>query len=159
MPLNTYRVEYFWGPTEFKCKLDHVNFFHCHKQILKPSSQVQGPGGYHNVSLQIGPPITLEDRGRYVCLINNPQGHKHKEIFLKIADYSSSSSARNHFFDPFHSGKERGLNVPIFPTGNCSFSHCCLKKEMCTTRYIYTWSGISFVHFYGYLGREKVGFF
>ena len=69
-------------------------------QILQPSSQVQGPGGYHNVSLKIGPPIAYGDAGRYVCLINNPQGHKHKEIFLKIADYS-----RNKLFDTNYPAK------------------------------------------------------
>ena len=69
-------------------------------QILSPFSQVQGPGGYHNTSLQIGPPIVHDDAGRYVCLINNPEGHKHKEIFLKISDF-----ARNQLFDPFSPGK------------------------------------------------------
>jgi len=73
-------------------------------EILQPSSQVQGPGGYHNISLQIGPPIVYEDAGRYVCLINNPQGHKHKEIFLKIADYNSHH--RNPLYDPFNSNSD-----------------------------------------------------
>ena len=82
-------------------------------QILEPSSQLKGPGGYHNVSLKVGPPLTSDDRGRYVCLVNNPQGHKHKEIFLKVANYSSTS--KNHFFDPVNPGKKKykKLGLPL----------------------------------------------
>ena len=46
---------------------------------------MKGQGGYRNVSLQIGPPIKYEDAGRYICLVNNPEGHAHKEMFLGIA--------------------------------------------------------------------------
>ena len=82
-------------------------------QILEPSSQLKGPGGYHNVSLKVGPPLTSDDRGRYVCLVNNPQGHKHKEIFLKVANYSSTS--KKHFFDPVNPGKKKygKLGLPL----------------------------------------------
>ena len=55
-------------------------------QILPSSGEVQSPGGYHNVSLQIGPPAKYEDAGRYICLVNNPEGHAHKEMFLKIGN-------------------------------------------------------------------------
>ena len=36
------------------------------------------------MSLQIGPPVRYEDAGRYICLVNNPEGHAHKEMFLEV---------------------------------------------------------------------------
>ena len=51
---------------------------------MPSSGVVRSPGGYQNVSLQIGPPVKYEDSGRYICLVNNPEGHAHKEMFLKI---------------------------------------------------------------------------
>ena len=56
-------------------------------QILPSSGEVKRPGGHQNVSLEIGPPLKYEDAGRYICLVNNPEGHAHKEMFLEIGNH------------------------------------------------------------------------
>ena len=40
------------------------------------------------MSIQIGPPVGYEDAGRYICLVNNPEGHAHKEMFLEVGHRS-----------------------------------------------------------------------
>ena len=40
------------------------------------------------MSLQIGPPVRYEDAGRYICLVNNPEGHAHKEMFLEVGHHN-----------------------------------------------------------------------
>ena len=64
-------------------------------QILPSSGEIKRPGGYQNVSLQIGPPIRYENAGRYICLVNNPEGHAHKEMFLEI-DHASFDATRDY---------------------------------------------------------------
>ena len=41
-------------------------------------------GGIHNTTLEIGPPAQFMHAGRYICLVNNPEGHAHKEIFVRV---------------------------------------------------------------------------
>ena len=41
-------------------------------------------GGIHNTTLKIGPPAQFMHAGRYICLVNNPEGHAHKEIFVRV---------------------------------------------------------------------------
>ena len=41
-------------------------------------------GGIHNTTLNIGPPAQFMHAGRYICLVNNPEGHAHKEIFVRV---------------------------------------------------------------------------
>lgn len=41
-------------------------------------------GGIHNTTLKIGPPAQFMNAGRYICLVNNPEGHAHKEIFVSV---------------------------------------------------------------------------
>ena len=61
----------------------------CHFQILPSSGEVKRPGGYQNISLQIGPQVGYDDAGRYICLVNNPEGHAHKEMFLEVGHLNS----------------------------------------------------------------------
>ena len=58
---------------------------------MPSSGEVKRSGGYQNVSLQIGPPVGYEDAGRYICLVNNPEGHAHKEMFLEVGHRSSQN--------------------------------------------------------------------
>ena len=62
---------------------------------MPSSGEIKRPGGYQNVSLQIGPPIRYENAGRYICLVNNPEGHAHKEMFLEI-DHASFDATRDY---------------------------------------------------------------
>lgn len=40
--------------------------------------------GIHNTTLKLGPPAQFMHAGRYICLVNNPEGHTHKEIFVRV---------------------------------------------------------------------------
>ena len=112
---------------------------------------MKGPGGYHNVSLKVGPPLTSDDRGRYVCLVNNPQGHKHKEIFLKVANYSSTS--KNNFFDPVNPGKKKYRKLGLL---NWPLHSCLLGSQLgkwlikLKTLYIYY-----FVRFFSQVSKKQ----
>ena len=64
----------------------------CHFQILPSSGEVKRPGGYQNISLQIGPQVGYDDAGRYICLVNNPEGHAHKEMFLEVGHLTSKAA-------------------------------------------------------------------
>ena len=64
----------------------------CHFQILPSSGEVKRPGGYQNISLQIGPQVGYDDAGRYICLVNNPEGHAHKEMFLEVGHLNSKEA-------------------------------------------------------------------
>ena len=63
-----------------------------HLQILPSSGEVKRPGGYQNISLQIGPQVGYDDAGRYICLVNNPEGHAHKEMFLEVGHLTSKAA-------------------------------------------------------------------
>ena len=65
-------------------------------QILPSNGEVKRPGGYQNISLQIGPPVTYDDAGRYICLVNNPEGHAHKEMFLEVGHFDSKTAVEGY---------------------------------------------------------------
>ena len=53
-------------------------------QILDPTTEMKDSGGIHNTTLDLGPPAQFVHAGRYICLVNNPEGHTHKEIFVRV---------------------------------------------------------------------------
>ena len=59
---------------------------------MPSSGEVKRPGGYQNISLQIGPQVGYDDAGRYICLVNNPEGHAHKEMFLEVGHLTSKAA-------------------------------------------------------------------
>ncbi len=80
-------------------------FLFCFFQILEPTTEIQDSGGIHNTTLNIGPPAQYIQGGRYICLANNPEGHAHKEIFVKVlnpaastASVASKDSANQHSY-------------------------------------------------------------
>ena len=55
-------------------------------------------GGIHNTTLKIGPPAQFMQAGRYICLVNNPEGHAHKEIFVRVlTDQQIQSSIQSKY--------------------------------------------------------------
>eukprot|EP00093_Oithona_nana_P011971 11971.XXX_418731_422924_1 [CDS] Oithona nana genome sequencing. len=53
-------------------------------EILDPTTEMKDSGGIHNTTLDLGPPAHFVHAGRYICLVNNPEGHTHKEIFVRV---------------------------------------------------------------------------
>ena len=60
------------------------SFFFSSSQILDPTTEMKDSGGIHNTTLKIGPPAQFMHAGRYICLVNNPEGHAHKEIIVRV---------------------------------------------------------------------------
>ena len=61
-------------------------------------------GGIHNTTLKIGPPAQFIHAGRYICLVNNPEGHAHKEIFVQVltdSQFQRQMSGKDIFLSGF----------------------------------------------------------
>ena len=62
-------------------------------------------GGIHNTTLKIGPPAQFMQAGRYICLVNNPEGHAHKEIFVRVlTDQQIQSSIQSMYLGKYLGG-------------------------------------------------------
>ena len=80
-------------------------------------------GGIHNTTLKIGPPAQFMQAGRYICLVNNPEGHAHKEIFVRVlTDQQIQSSIQSKYlFEKLLTTLKSWFNESRFNETNDSF--------------------------------------
>ena len=99
----------------------------CSFQILDPTTEMKDSGGIHNTTLNLGPPAQFMHAGRYICLVNNPEGHAHKEIFVRVLTDSQMQA-----FPSLPASTSGKLFLRIYQTPHKNFLDASVLNQLCT---------------------------